>query len=298
LYPAQPWAYFRPDTLVSPLVYNQDLLHTDGTTSMQTQLRLIEGSPSVPSQVFAPDEKCGDFHDGIGRRGFAIGGQRRLVLCDAGIEVWDLHGGMVGIMGPTDVLARSPLALSAGMALANVAGVLLEPTVVPADASEEGNVAVGVAAWNTAAGGITLVRCSVLTLPDWTASTGGPSLLGMHYYLGVGGLLVTTPGTQYIGCRVGPQTLLVRCSPEAALLVEVDAVVDGGFPFDAEGDVYDGGEPQDGPGGSLDGGFPGEVGGITVDGGAPYSIGDLDVWDGGQADQGPPVLLIIDGGGP
>jgi hypothetical protein len=207
MYPINP-AYFRSEAFLSPAPLESDLLDSMGRVRPLAPFQIIEGTPSVPALHHYGDERSGKFSDGVARLGTTLFGQKRLVECDAGIEVWDIFGKLAGVIGPTDFLARAAMDLSAGMAVSTPSGVLSEPTVTTAGV---GNVAVGLAAWTVAMGDLVLVRCGILTIPDFTPVVGTPGLADPEYYLSTAGTWTSTSGTQHIASRVGPQTVRVRC---------------------------------------------------------------------------------------
>jgi hypothetical protein len=210
VFPAQPFTYFRSPTVGTPTIYSPELLHTDGTSHMQVPIRVIPGTPSLPGWAHDSDEKTGGFLDGIGRLGTSLTGQRRFVMCDAGIEMWDLYGNLTGIIGPIDFLAIASTDLTAGMAVTVPSGTLTQNVVMPAEPGT-GNPAVGLSAWTVKSGDMVLVRCGLLNLPTFVGVSGAATLASTTYYLAAGGVWTTTPGSQTVATRLGPRTVQVQC---------------------------------------------------------------------------------------
>lgn len=211
MFPLNP-IYFRPAGFTQIPTDDSVHLSVDGRVRPLTPFQWPPGDPSLPGLSPYGDEKTGNFSDGTARLGTALFGQRRYVQCDAGIEVWDVNGNLVGLMGPQDVLATTDVDVKAGLALAVPSGIHPSLTVTLAGPGTKSPI--GIAGWNVISGFPVLVRCGgIFSLPNWTAATGGVSLAFDDYYLAANGTWSNydSGGLAHLATRLGPQTVKIRC---------------------------------------------------------------------------------------
>lgn len=189
-----------------------------GLNGPKVPFRFQPGRENRPTWFFDGDERTGPFSDGIGRIGWSIFGQKRLVSTARGIEVYDVNGLLLCTLGPDAVGAFAKTNTEA-FAIQPGQPVKLAPSgCALADSGSVANASIGISQALTAAGALTpLQTIGIFSQDDWTNVIGSTALtLDSDYYLGaVAGSLTENPVDstgailQFVGKAVTTTSLLL-----------------------------------------------------------------------------------------